>query len=110
MPNKIIPKTIVQFWDKAVLPEDIAPLVDLWKHRNPDFEHHLFNDATARTYIAEHFPTSYLAAFDMCAIPAMRSDFFRYAYLYKEGGIYVDAAVTCITPYKIGWILTRTSF
>ncbi|MDD2725286.1 MAG: glycosyltransferase [Methylovulum sp.] len=100
---KMIPKTIMQFWDSAFLPEDIAPLVDLWKHRNPDFKHQLFNDVTARAYIAQHYPASYLAAYDACAIPAMRSDFFRYAYLYKEGGIYVDAAITCITPLK-NWL------
>lgn len=98
--NKTAAKTIMQFWHSAVLPEDIAPLVALWKRRNPGFQHCLFNDVTARAYIAQYFPEAYLAAFDSCAIPAMRSDFFRYAYLYKEGGVYVDAAITCTTPLQ----------
>lgn len=98
--TKNIAKTIMQFWDSGALPDDITPLVDSWKHHNPDFQHRLFNDATARAYIAEHFPAPYLAAFNKCAIPAMRSDFFRYAYLYQEGGVYVDAAIACNTALQ----------
>ena len=95
--------TIMQFWDTPKLPDDIAPLIETWKQKNPSFPHRQFNDETARTYIAEHFPPNYLAAFDACAIPAMRSDFFRYAYIYNEGGIYVDVSFSCATPL-VEWL------
>ncbi len=96
--QKQIPKTIMQFWHSADLPEDIAPLVANWQRQHPDFKHQLFNDETARAYLSEHFPAAYLEAFNACAVPAMRSDFFRYAFIYNEGGIYVDAGIDCLKP------------
>lgn len=96
--SSIIPKTIMQYWHSSQLPADIASWVKLWQQRNPDFQHRLFNDATAREYLSEHFPQSYVEAFNDCALPAMRCDFFRYAFIYHEGGVYVDAAISCTTP------------
>ncbi len=93
-----IPKTIMQFWHSADLPADIAPLVANWQQQHPDFNHQLFNDDTAKAYLSEHFPAAYLEAFNACAVPAMRSDFFRYAFIYNEGGIYVDAGIDCLKP------------
>jgi len=96
--KQAVPKTIMQYWHSAELPEDIAGWVGLWKQRNPDFQHRLFNDDTARAYLSQHFPKEYVEAFNDCALPAMRCDFFRYAFIYHEGGVYVDAAVSCLTP------------
>ena len=96
--KKQIPKTIMQFWHSADLPADIAPLVANWQQQHPNFNHQLFNDDTARSYLSEHFPVAYLEAFNECAIPAMRCDFFRYAFIFNEGGIYVDAGIDCLKP------------
>ncbi len=96
--NPSIPQTLMQFWDKATLPDDIAPLVASWQAQNPQLQQRLFNDVTAREYLAQHFPAHYATAFDTCAIPAMRSDFFRYAYIYNEGGLYADASFGCESP------------
>jgi len=96
--KKSVPKSIMQYWHSPELPEDIAGWIGLWKQRNPDFQHHLFNDDSARSYLSQHFPKEYVESFNDCALPAMRCDFFRYAYIYNEGGVYVDAAISCHSP------------
>jgi mannosyltransferase OCH1-like enzyme len=90
-----IPKKIMQFWDAHTLPADILPLTESWKKLNPNFDYQLFDDASARTYIEAHFSPAHIKAFDNCALPAMRSDFFRYAYIYQDGGVYSDAGISC---------------
>src|ERR1700730_10750757 len=55
------------------------------------FERWLFDDVTAARFIAEHFSALHVLAFKKCQHPAMRSDFFRYAFMLKVGGFYVDA-------------------
>ena len=32
-----------------------------------------------------------MSAFDKCYHPSMQSDYFRYSYIFVEGGFYVDA-------------------
>ena len=39
-----------------------------------------------------------MAAFDRAAEPAMQADIFRLAYLFHEGGYYIDADDRCIAP------------
>ena len=86
-----IPAQIVQFWDSAVIPFDVALVMDTWVCGEPSFSYIRFSDITARSFIAEHYAQRYSDAYEYCHHPAMRSDYFRLAYLAQNGGIYIDA-------------------
>jgi mannosyltransferase OCH1-like enzyme len=63
-------------------------------HGVPGFEYRLFNDATALSFIEKHFDERVSKAYRLCAVPAMKADFFRYCALKIHPGIYVDADVS----------------
>ena len=88
-----ISRTIVQYWhDPMGVPADVQDCIASWRSlRSLGFEHVLFNDASARAFIAEHYPAEHVEAYDLCYHPAMRCDYFRLCYIYRFGGLYVDA-------------------
>jgi hypothetical protein len=91
-----IPRRIVQFWDSPAPPDEVASLMATWAPMHPGYEWLPFTDTSAAAFIAEHYDGTYLAAYRACQHPAMKSDFFRLAYLYKHGGIYIDADERCL--------------
>lgn len=88
-----IPRTLVRFWhDPHGMPSDVRRCLDSWKGlRDEGFAMRMFDDASARTYIAERYGQREVAAFERCRHPAMRSDYLRMCYVLAEGGLYVDA-------------------
>lgn len=89
----IIPRQIIQFWNdiKAILP-DVQVCIDSWKAcENYGFNRLLFDDNSARNFIASNYEHHYEEAFAFCRHPAMRADYFRLCYIYRYGGFYVDA-------------------
>ena len=100
------PKTIVQFWhDLRQLPSDVEECVHSWTvWETTGFEHKLFDERTARTFISSSLGARHKRAFDRCYHPAMQADYFRLCYLLAEGGFYVDADDVCIGS-DIGWLV-----
>jgi hypothetical protein len=84
---------VVQYWhDLEALPADVSECLQSWKHLEQDgFEIQLFDDFSARRFIAATFEPSHVVAFDRCYHPAMRCDYFRVCYILRQGGFYVDA-------------------
>lgn len=87
------PKRIVQFWnDLKRLPEDVKVCMDSWKRLEQDgFELEVFDESSARTFIRSRLGVRHQRAFDRCYHPSMMSDYFRYSYVFVEGGFYIDA-------------------
>lgn len=87
------PRRIVQFWDDpGRLPEDVRECMESWKTlERRGFELHVFDESSARAFIRIHLGSRYEKAFDKCYHPSMKSDYFRYSYIFVEGGFYVDA-------------------
>lgn len=87
------PKRIVQFWDDlGRLPEDVRECMESWKKLERfGFELQVFDESSAREFIRIHLGPRYEKAFDKCYHPSMKSDYFRYSYIFVEGGFYVDA-------------------
>ena len=54
------------------------------------FDYHVYDHEGARKYLAKHFPSVVLEAYDTLLPGAFKSDLFRYAVLLIEGGIYAD--------------------
>ena len=87
------PKRIVQFWDDlGRLPGDVRACMESWKKlEQSGFEIQVFDEGSAREFIRIHLGSRYESAFDKCYHPSMQSDYFRYCYIFMEGGFYVDA-------------------
>jgi hypothetical protein len=87
------PKRIVQFWDDlGRLPEDVRECMESWrKLERSGFELQIFDESSAREFIRIQLGSRYEKAFDKCYHPSMKSDYFRYSYIFVEGGFYVDA-------------------
>ncbi len=94
-PTEEIPRRLVRFWDSPSPPPDVAELLATWAPFHPGYEILTFNDMSARAFVAKHYDRRYVDAFDMTNHPAMRSDLFRLAYLFRCGGIYMDADERC---------------
>ena len=90
-----IPRRIVQFWDAAEPPVDIAALMGTWLIHNPCFDYVRFDEDAAERFLAERHPTEVLQAYRRALQPAKKADLFRLAYLLVHGGIYVDADDRC---------------
>lgn len=88
-----IPRTIIQFWDNLTeVPKDVDKCMESWQRLESfGFSRLVFDDLSAKEYIKGNFDTKYSEAFSCCIHPAMRADYFRLCYLYKNGGFYVDA-------------------
>jgi hypothetical protein len=87
------PRRLVQFWDDlGRLPEDVRECMESWKKLEQfGFEVLVFDEMSAREFIRLHLGSRYEKAFEKCYHPSMKSDYFRYSYIFVEGGFYVDA-------------------
>lgn len=88
-----IPKQIFQFWDSEP-PNDVKAIMSTWKQCNESWKYTCFSEKQALVYLSE-FSKSALIAFIKAPSPAMKSDIFRLALLYNEGGVYADADDAC---------------
>jgi mannosyltransferase OCH1-like enzyme len=94
--HKLKEMRLVQFWHSQVVPDDVRVRVESFRSKNPEFEHILFSEQTAAAFIKQHYSKRESAAFQACAVPAMKADYFRYCALLKFGGIYADADMVCL--------------
>ncbi|WP_419730540.1 glycosyltransferase [Lichenicola sp.] len=90
-----IPRRILQYWDKAVPPDEVSLLMQRCRAANPDYEHALFSDDAAQDFLATEYGTRIVDIYRGCFHVAAKADFFRLAYLYRHGGFYVDADEVC---------------
>ena len=96
-----IPRSIVQFWDTAMVPDDIGELTRSWAVLNPGYRHKVFDQDEALRFIAERYGRAAAHAFLRGAGPAQKADLFRLAYLAAEGGIYADADDRCHASLRV---------
>ena len=91
-----IPRKLIQYWDQRHPPRDIADLMRTWVETHPGYQYCRFDDTAAREYLIAHYPEAVLNAYHCATHPAQKSDLFRLAYLFREGGWYVDADDRCV--------------
>ena len=86
-------RLLIQFWDDSnAIPADVQECMDSWQpFEARGFKRILFDDVSAKQFIADHFSDNHVAAFERCNHPAMRSDYFRLCFILIRGGFYVDA-------------------
>jgi tetratricopeptide (TPR) repeat protein len=93
-----IPHRICQYWDSPDVPPDLLLLADSWTQINPDFEFVRFSKETAKTFLLRNGMADVANALIRAAEPSMQADIFRLAYLFLEGGFYVDSDDRCLAP------------
>lgn len=103
-----IPKKIIQtnkkICDNIFHFNSVVSLIE----QNPDYEYLFFDDNDSREFIKNNFfkhvnektkiskneVTDILKAYDLIIPGAIRADLFRYAYLYINGGVYLDSKIS----------------
>jgi hypothetical protein len=78
------------YWDDEAAPESVLQVLHQWRENCPSWNVQLFGKRTAEHFLLERFGSEIRKCFLSCAVPAMRSDFFRVFWALEEGGIYSD--------------------
>ena len=97
----IVPLHIYQTWNTKDLPPKMAACVESVKKDNPEFKHHLYDDAECREFIESHFEPDVLAAYDSLIPGAFKADLWRYCILYEKGGVYLDIKYKCNGDFRL---------
>ena len=92
---------ILQYWDHTEPPSDVSMAISAWQ-RFAD-AHHLLDATTARAFLTETYGTDAGRIFDLCAHPAIQSDFVRLGWLAHNGGLYVDADARMAQDFAAHW-------
>ena len=93
----MIPARLIQTWKSTALPDRAQALQDRWKQLNPGLALAFHDDASCRAILAD-VASQHLAAYDAMPFAVMRADVFRYAALYRDGGIYADIDMEPLRP------------
>ncbi|AZA84186.1 glycosyl transferase [Chryseobacterium lactis] len=95
-----IPKQIFQTFKTKKLP--LLTKFHIWniKRKNPEYSYYFYDDAAIEQFITEKFPSKYINCYNRLTIGAAKADFFRYAILYKKGGVYLDIDSSITKPLK----------
>ncbi|BFO68532.1 glycosyltransferase [Chryseobacterium sp. KCF3-3] len=95
-----VPKQIFQTFITKKLP--LITKYHIWnmKRKNPGYRYFFYDDQDIEKFITEEFPPEYIKSYRKLTIGAAKADFFRYAILYKKGGIYLDIDSSTIKPFE----------
>ena len=85
-----IPKQIFQTFKTNNLPWLTKYHVRKMQKMNPEYSYNFFDDTQILDFLKKEYPPEYLNAYNRLTIGAAKADFFRYAILYKRGGVYLD--------------------
>jgi hypothetical protein len=93
----IIPKVIIQtYHKKEKIPKKVY---DNIKEFAPEYKHIVFDDNECIQFFKKYFNKNIIDTFNNLK-GAHKADLFRYCYLYKFGGIYLDIKTELIIPLK----------
>lgn len=94
-----IPKQIFQTFKSRELPWLTRWHIKRMLRRNPDYQYFFYDDQAIEQFFKEEFP-EYYNAYKSLTIGAAKADFFRYAVLYKKGGIYLDIDCKVVSRFE----------
>lgn len=88
----LIPRVIMQTWKTNVLPDHWKPSqASIYRCMN-DWKYVLMTDDNNRNFVKEHFP-DFIDTYDSFPYNIQRVDAVRYAWLFINGGIYMDCDI-----------------
>ena len=90
-----IPNKLVQtYYNKFKIPNKVYQNLQKFA---PEYEHILYDDTECIAFIKKYYSLSVAMAFEKLK-GAHKADLFRYCYLYKFGGVYLDIKTELIMP------------
>jgi len=92
---------LLQTWKTKDIPEKWQPGQAAIRKHMARYQHFIYTDDEMRDYISDHYP-QYLEFYDGLAYHIQRVDFFRYAWMARDSGVYMDldyAPEESIDPY-----------
>jgi mannosyltransferase OCH1-like enzyme len=91
-----IPKIVYQTFRTSQLPFVNRWHINKFRKANPSYKYEFYDDERIENFFSDSFGNEFITAYKRLQIGAAKADFFRYAILYKYGGIYldVDSAIT----------------
>tara|TARA_R110000851_G_scaffold76989_1_gene169409 strand:+ start:167 stop:907 length:741 start_codon:yes stop_codon:yes gene_type:complete len=91
---KKVPKIIMQtYWDKTLIPQKVY---DGIKKHCPDYEHIVYDDNECINFLKQNYSKEIVDKFKSIKKGAHKADLFRYCWLYKMGGVYLDIKIVLI--------------
>lgn len=85
-----IPKIIHQTFKTSKLPVITRWHIARFRKKNPDYNYEFYDDQRIEAFLSKEFDEEISALYKRINIGAAKADFFRYAVLYKKGGVYLD--------------------
>ena len=89
-----IPKNIIllSFPSKENLHPKIANNIEFLKKQNTSWLFHLLDESDMKNFIREEYDEFHLDVFNSInnKLGPAKADFFRYLYIFKKGGVYLD--------------------
>jgi len=101
-----IPARLIQYWPDTTPPALVADAMADAAACNPGFHLHHFDAATALAYLQDRGEAVAATAFATTDNPAAQASILRLAAVFHMGGIWLDAAHRCLTPFD-AWIDRR---
>ena len=98
--NSIIPLNLYTCWHTKDLPPLMKQNYEKLIKDNPEFNVSLYDESECRKFIANHFSTDVLNAYNALIPCSYKSDLWRYCVLYINGGVYVDIKYQCANNFK----------
>ncbi|KAJ3437586.1 inositol phosphoceramide mannosyltransferase [Anaeramoeba flamelloides] len=91
-----IPKIIFQIYnDKSKIPQKVYKNIAKYA---PGYKHVIFDDLDTIEFLEKHFSDEVAQAYIRYNIGAHKADLLRFAYLYVNGGVYMDIQMELIEP------------
>ena len=85
-----IPKQIFQTYKTSKLPWLTQFHIWCLKKKNPNYAYYFYDDEAIENFLKENFEEKVYHTYKKLNIGAAKADFFRYAILFKKGGVYLD--------------------
>jgi len=96
MINSRIPNNIILIWiGNNNIPDYVFENI---KKLNPEKNIFFFTDDTIKLFLLKFYDQKHLDFFNDLKLKKFKADFFRYCYLYKMGGYYMDIDTKNISP------------
>jgi len=105
-----IPNDIYQVWHSKNIPSKMQKCIAKLKDENPEFNFHLYDEDSCRTFIKTHFDKDVLEAYNLLVPSAYKADLWRYCVLYINGGIYLDVKYESKNGFKFIQLVDKEYF
>jgi mannosyltransferase OCH1-like enzyme len=94
-----IPKTIYQTFKTSDLPFLTRWHIRNMRKRNPEYDYQFYDDEMIDNFLKDEYGQEIFNIYKRINLGAAKGDFFRYAILYKKGGVYLD--IDSLAPRKL---------